>query len=289
MKWANLIFWLGLVVISITPSSAHAWNYVCVDPGHGGDDDGTHGHVYGVLEKDVNLGVGIMLYSYLAVDGWNPILTRDIDITLSRELRADTANKANGGYGVDAFVCIHHNAPYDTTDTLTNGTETFWCNADSTDSHWVRRDTTDTLATKVYYKLLDKFHYPPRGVKLRCGSRWKILKLTKMGSTLSEASFLTCAEVERKFYLYFDEECEEEAEAIFRGTVSYLLHAGITVVKNSYSGGDLGELIISKWDWFPDICFDPDTAASPCTTCWLGGFLGETYCLEAITPQWMGG
>jgi N-acetylmuramoyl-L-alanine amidase len=289
MKRTNLIFWAVIIMISIVSSLAYAKNYVCIDPGHGGTQSGAVGRIYGVLEKDVNLGVGAWAYTYFGIYGWDPIMTREADTTLSLQVRADRANKANNGAGVDAFVSIHHNAPGDTTDTLTNGTETFWCNADSTDSHWVRRDTTDTLATKVYFKLRDWFHYPERGVKLGCYGRYWILKLTKMGSTISEASFLTCAEVERNFYFYFSSECQKEAEPIFRGTVSYLRHAGITTVKNSYSGGNSGSLIVSKWDWFSDICFETDTVASPYTTCWLGGMFGEAYCLQAITPQWMGG
>jgi hypothetical protein len=220
---------------------------------------------------------------------WANIMTRTEDVTLYPPQRADTANKANGGYGVDAFVSIHHNASRDTItpDTITNYTMTIWCNADSTDSHWVRTDTTDTLARKVYLKLIDRLDYPPHGFDLDCG--FLVLRLTKMGSTISEASFLSCAAVERKFYLYFDEECSKEGEAIARGTASYLEHAGITIVKNSYQGGNTGNLIVSKWDWFSDICFETDTVASPYTTCWLGGMFGEAYCLQAITPQWMGG
>ncbi|MGB8657430.1 MAG: N-acetylmuramoyl-L-alanine amidase [Candidatus Zixiibacteriota bacterium] len=291
MKATNLIFWAVIIMISIVSSSAYAKNYVCIDPGHGGTDPGTHGRVYGVLEKDVNLGVGAWAYIYFNNYYWWPIMTRENDTTLSRERRADIANKANYGVGVDAFICIHHNASGDTVtpDTITNGTEIFWCNADRTDSNWARSDTTDTLATKVYFKLRDWLQYPERGVKLECAGRYKILKLTKMGSTISEASFLSCAEVERGFYFDFTNDCQAEAEAIFRGTVSYLRHAGIAIVKNSYSGGNAGELIISKWDTWTYECFATDTVYSPHTACWLGGMFGEAYCLQAISPQWIGG
>ena len=286
MKKANLILWMMVVFLLLISSQSFSRDYVCVDPGHGGIASGNIGRVYGLLEKDVNLGVGVLSSYSLWAYYWANIMTRTEDITLYWDRRADIANKANYGEGVDAFVSIHHNADSNVTDTITNGTETFWCNAVNTDSGWPRRDKTDTLATKVYYKLLDKFHYTPRGVKLTC---WAVLRLTKMGSTLSEASFLSCAAVERKFYLYFDEECFKEGDAIARGTASYLEHSGITVVKNSYSGGNAGNLIVSKWDWFSDICFDTDTVTSPYTTCWIGGMFGETYCLQAITPQWMGG
>jgi N-acetylmuramoyl-L-alanine amidase len=289
MTKTSLILWLLLPIILLIPTETFSRDYVCVDPGHGGSDNGTHGRVYGLLEKNVNLGVGTQAHWRLLTFYWANIMTRTEDIYLDWDQRADIANKANYGEGVNAFVSIHHNAA-DTlpvVDTITNGTETFWCNAVNTDSGWPRCDKTDTLATKIYFKLLDEFHYHPRGVKLNCGLH--VLRLTKMGSGYSEASFLSCAAVERKFYLYFDEECFKEADAIARGTASYLEHAGITIVKNSYSGGNAGELIVSKWDWFSDICFETDTVPSPYTTCWLGGMFGETYCLQAITPQWMGG
>jgi len=286
MKKVNLILWIVVTLLLLITSRSFSRDYVCVDPGHGGSQSGNIGRVYGVLEKDVNLGVGVLTSYYLWGNYYANIMTRTEDVTLYPPQRAAIANMANRGEGVDAFVSIHHNADSLITDTITNGTETFWCNAAKTDSNWDRRDRTDTLATKVYYKLLDKFHYHPRGVKLTC---WDVLRLTKMGSTLSEASFLSCAAVERKFYYNFDEECGKEGDAIFRGTASYLEHAGITVIKNSYQGGNAGNLIVSKWDWFSDICFETDTVPSPYTTCWLGGMFGETYCLQAITPQWMGG
>jgi N-acetylmuramoyl-L-alanine amidase len=288
MKKVHLILWPVILFISSISSESFSRDYVCLDPGHGGIDAGCTSTVYHLKEKNVNLGVSVLTSYYLWGHYWANIMTRTGDSTRYPDERAEIANKANYGEGVDAFVSIHHNATKDTIprDTITNGTETFWCNAVNTDSGWPRRDKTDTLATKVYLKLLDKFHYRERGVKPTC---WDVLRLTKMGSTLSEASFLSCAAVERKFFLYFDEECGKEADAIFRGTASYLLHAGIAIVKNSYSSGNSGELIVSKWDWFSDICFETDTVPSPYTACWLGGMFGEAYCLEAITPQWMGG
>jgi len=110
-----------------------------------------------------------------------------------------------------------------------------------------------------------------------------------MASTLSEASFLTCAEVERKFYYEFEDECAKEADAIWRAGVSFLINQGIAIVRNSYSGGTSGELIVSKFDWYMGECFDPDTVSSPYTACWLGGMFGEGYCLDVTTPQVIGG
>jgi N-acetylmuramoyl-L-alanine amidase len=290
MKKTNLISWIVVVFVLLVPTETFSYNYVCVDPGHGGADNGTHGRVYGVLEKDVNLGVGIMTNSYLVVYDWWPIMTRYEDIDIDRPHRANIANAANGGAGVKAFVCIHHNAPGDTTDTLTNGTETFWCNADTTDSGWRwTRNTTDTLARKVYYRLRDQFHYPERGVKLQCGGRWQILNLTKMASTLSEASFLTCAEVERKFYYNFNDECGKEGEAIFHGCSSYLRNMGIVTLTYAYEGGYEGKVIID---------FE-DTVTTPFVTCWefaeehfitcknTMNFAGHTYTFNHWNHDWI--
>lgn len=277
MRKTKKILVAAILCILVVYAKSYAHNWVCIDPGHGGSDPGTHGRVYGVLEKDVNLGVGIMAFSYLVYYGWAPIMTRDIDTTLSREIRADRANKANNGVGVNAFVCIHHNAA-DTIpvpDTITNGTETFWCNAAKTDSN-LDRNITDTLARKVYYRLRDQFHYPERGFKLNCGERFKILRLTKMASTLSEASFLTCAAVERKFYYNFNEECGKEGEAIFHGCSSYLRGFGIVTITYAYAGGYDGQVIIDY----------ADTVTTPFVTCWEAS---ETHFLTCKgTMNWAG-
>jgi hypothetical protein len=57
MKKLNLILWIVVALLLLIASRSFSWIYVCVDPGHGGSDPGTHGHVYGLLEKDVNLGI----------------------------------------------------------------------------------------------------------------------------------------------------------------------------------------------------------------------------------------
>jgi N-acetylmuramoyl-L-alanine amidase len=78
MKKVNLILWIVVVfLLSISSQSFSQHNYVCVDPGHGGIHSGCVGRVYGLLEKDVNLGVGAWVYEYLGIYGWNPIVTRE--------------------------------------------------------------------------------------------------------------------------------------------------------------------------------------------------------------------
>jgi N-acetylmuramoyl-L-alanine amidase len=60
MKKVNLILWIAVVfLLSISSQSFSQHNYVCIDPGHGGMESGNIGRVYGLLEKDADLGVGL--------------------------------------------------------------------------------------------------------------------------------------------------------------------------------------------------------------------------------------
>jgi hypothetical protein len=61
MKRAKLILWSVIIIVSVVCSLVYARDYVCIDPGHGGKQSGTVGRVYGVLEKNVNLGVGLIV------------------------------------------------------------------------------------------------------------------------------------------------------------------------------------------------------------------------------------
>jgi N-acetylmuramoyl-L-alanine amidase len=55
MRKVNLTLWIMVVLLLLISSQSFSWIYVCVDPGHGGDQPGNVGRVYGLLEKDVNL------------------------------------------------------------------------------------------------------------------------------------------------------------------------------------------------------------------------------------------
>jgi N-acetylmuramoyl-L-alanine amidase len=57
MKKVNLILWIVVVFLLLISSQSFSRDYVCIDPGHGGDQPGCVGRVYGLLEKDVNLSV----------------------------------------------------------------------------------------------------------------------------------------------------------------------------------------------------------------------------------------
>jgi len=78
---------------------------VVIDPGHGGRDPGAIG-IGGVLEKDLTLKVGLELRRRLAARGFQVLMTRDSDRTVSLEERTALAE----GRGADVFVSLHVNA-----------------------------------------------------------------------------------------------------------------------------------------------------------------------------------
>jgi N-acetylmuramoyl-L-alanine amidase len=77
---------------------------IMIDIGHGGSDSGAIGN--GLIEKDINLKVGIMLRDYLRRYDAEIRTTRDTDISLSNDARVELVSSFNP----DLCVSIHHNA-----------------------------------------------------------------------------------------------------------------------------------------------------------------------------------
>lgn len=77
---------------------------IVVDPGHGGKDPGASDN--GVIEKNVNLAVGLALERVLTSRGYNVVMTRKTDVYLKLQERTDIANNVNA----DLFVSVHVNA-----------------------------------------------------------------------------------------------------------------------------------------------------------------------------------
>jgi hypothetical protein len=112
------------------------------------------------------------------------------------------------------------------------GVETFWCTLDSV---WIGpykydRNQTNVLARKLYWRLRDKFTYPPydaRGYKPKC---YDVLTYTTMASSLSEG---TNMHNEDEAILFDDPNLthvKDEAGALFRGWRSYYENNGIVTV-----------------------------------------------------------
>ena len=78
---------------------------IVLDPGHGGNDPGAIG-VGGLREKDVTLRLALALKPRLEARGFQVVMTRNGDRTLSLEERTAIAEGSRG----DVFVSLHANA-----------------------------------------------------------------------------------------------------------------------------------------------------------------------------------
>ena len=92
---------------------------VAIDPGHGGVDNGKVG-VTGILEKDVNLEVSLMLRERLMSElGVEVVMTRTEDELIPFDRRVEIANAASA----DIFISVHCNGWYHSS---AGGVETFF-------------------------------------------------------------------------------------------------------------------------------------------------------------------
>lgn len=97
---------------------------ILIDPGHGGEDPGTTGRL-GTKEKDITLDIAMKLRDRLNNHpGYQILMTREKDITLSLNNRIDIAKSC----GVDLFISIHinyfPNQPINTIETFYFGLHT---------------------------------------------------------------------------------------------------------------------------------------------------------------------
>ena len=97
------------IAVKPTPSKKSSKNktpIIVVDAGHGGKDDGAKGQ-RGLLEKDVNLSISLLLKSILEKRyKYQVVLTRKDDTFIPLKGRGEIANQK----GADLFVSIHANA-----------------------------------------------------------------------------------------------------------------------------------------------------------------------------------
>lgn len=114
----KLILTLCAIVCAICLSAADKTYTVVIDPGHGGKDPGAIGAIS--KEKDLNLTLALKVGKM--IDEQYPdvkvVYTRDKDVFIPLQIRADIANKKNA----DLFISIHANA---SDSKAAHGVETF--------------------------------------------------------------------------------------------------------------------------------------------------------------------
>lgn len=109
---------------------------VAVDPGHGGKYSGAVNNELNVVEKDVNLRVGLAIAAKLRAKGYEVVLTRSTDTVLNvddRDLNGDgdvtveddlqaRVDKINAA-GADLVLSLHHNG----SESPMRGTMSIYC------------------------------------------------------------------------------------------------------------------------------------------------------------------
>ncbi len=116
---AAVFFAMLLVVMKLSVSAmtgGQQCGTILIDPGHGAEDGGAVSDS-GLVEKDINLDISLMLRDQLETAGFSVEMTRERDEmagsgdTLSEKRRNDFANRLlmYNESGVDAVVSIHQN------------------------------------------------------------------------------------------------------------------------------------------------------------------------------------
>lgn len=150
-----------------------------IDPGHGGDDYGTHSNGKPTYhEKHLNLATAKILKSYLEQNGIIVIMTRQDDTFIALDKRADFANRMKP----TLFVSVHYNsAPSKEAD----GVEVFYyrCEKDKK-----RTKESRLLAKAVLDQVISTTKANSRGVK---NGNFAVIRETNMPAILIECGFLT--------------------------------------------------------------------------------------------------
>lgn len=146
---------------------------IVLDPGHGGEDEGCSKN--GIEEKDINLQTAGALQAQLEELGYQVVLTREDDRSISKEERVQTANAA----GADLYVSIHQNADEST---APSGVEVWYCEG-------IYGKESRRLA-----KLLQKYVVAQTGARERELGRTDslyVIRECEMPSCLIETGFLS--------------------------------------------------------------------------------------------------
>ncbi len=170
---------------------------IVIDPGHGGSDVGATRE--GVYEKDITLDISKRLAKILDKKGYNVLLIRDKDETVSLQDRVKYTEDNHG----DLFVSIHVNSSV-TPEGV--GLETHYFTDQSYD-----------FAQVVHKEFAEAIKSKDRGL---FKSRFYVIKNTTCPSILVETGFISNPE-ERK-ELMTSERRQKTAEAIAKGIQKYL-------------------------------------------------------------------
>lgn len=187
----------------LQPAAVHIPT-VYLDPGHGGTDEGCARE--GVLEKDLNLSIALLVRDQLKEQGYRVIMSRETDIYIEKEARVEEANRSDA----DIYISIHQNATEEGAGV--NGMEVWYTEDDD------RRDSK-RLAQLIRQQTIKSTGAVDR--ELRGDADFYVTQNTSMPSCLIETGFLSNTAERRKLGLA--EYQEQIADGIVQG-VSYYFH-----------------------------------------------------------------
>jgi N-acetylmuramoyl-L-alanine amidase len=152
---------------------------IVVDAGHGGEDFGTHSLTKPrYQEKNLTLSTSVLLREYLVKMGYDVAMTREDDIFISLDKRAEFAN----GLNPLLFVSVHYNsAP----SKQAEGIEVYYYKSDG-DSE--RSRSSKQLADAVLRRTISNTQAKSRGVK---HGNFAVIRETRMPAILIEGGFMS--------------------------------------------------------------------------------------------------
>ena len=157
-----------IVVEPVIPHRATGKKYVVIDPGHGGSDCGATRN--GIYEKNITLDVSKRVAELLKKKGYEVVMTRSSDQTVSLQERVEISENVSP----DVFVSIHVNS---SNSEAPNGLETHYY-----------KDNSLMLAKTVHASMLNHIKVNNRGL---FKSKFYVINHTTAPAILVEIGFIS--------------------------------------------------------------------------------------------------
>src|SRR5262245_20079220 len=187
---------------------------IVLDPGHGGFFPGTIG-VGGLTEKEVNLGVALVLRDLLVAGGAQVVMTRETDrdfcTPTDSTLRFDLAARVaiTNAAEPDLFVSVHHNADPGRSHDV-NETQTYYQLGDEGPSYDAAQDVYRALTRNLGIEV----------TKMIPGNFY-VVRNSEAPALLTEVSYLTYPPTEAK--LRTPAARKLEAEVLYLGITRWFM------------------------------------------------------------------
>lgn len=191
---------------------------VCIDAGHGGEDDGAVNQSKTRFEKDDNLRLALAVeQAFAKYPNVKTVMTRTTDVFVELQERCDIANNANADY----FISLHRNSALNG-----NGVEIWINNKSGRDNTWDKRmaeyimDWLDQAGVSQRRGIRTGFRNDTSNNE---SNNYYVNRYTNMPSCLIEMGFMT-SEIDNR---YFDENLNQYAESIAAALIEMLADNGL--------------------------------------------------------------